>query len=207
MLDRSIVGKSLRVSDDTVIKKGDPALMRVEVEKMTRAYQVGKDCGLFDVPRILDYNDVEGRLVMERIPNIRGIRWSRLTGSGRKNLFDRVGRALSAIHQSLKLPDAMIIPLCADLEHKGSEVFLHGDFSGENVCVTEGQFPNIVLLDWQMTEIHGGKCTFGTRYFDVAWFINNLFTRPIYRHLRRPGAGLSAQMFFARVFQEKQQQL
>jgi hypothetical protein len=33
-----------------------------------------------------------------------------------------------------------------------------------------------------MTPRYGGRSTYGTRYFDICWFLCNLFRRPIYEY-------------------------
>ena len=44
---------TVQFKKNTVIKTTAPDLMRVEVEKNRRAFEIGKDCGLFRVPEVL----------------------------------------------------------------------------------------------------------------------------------------------------------
>jgi aminoglycoside phosphotransferase (APT) family kinase protein len=71
----------------------------------------------------------------------------------------------------------MRMSLPEELSFPRDEVFLHGDLSVSNVCVMDSE-PQIIIIDWQMTPLHGGRSTYGTRYFDIMWFISNLILRP-----------------------------
>ena len=51
---------------NTVIKKGDPTSIKVETQKMSRAYDIGEKSGLFKVPKIIDYDEMKAMLQMER---------------------------------------------------------------------------------------------------------------------------------------------
>ena len=85
----------------------------------------------------------------------------------------------------------------------GSEVFLHGDFCLDNICLGKND-SEIFILDWQTTQkIGGGKITYGTRYFDLMWFVYCLFYRPFNRqryNIRAP-ASLMAKEFLDGYFQ------
>lgn len=191
-----LVRDNIRIAGDTIIKTGDPELMRVEVEKTTRAFEIGRQSGLFRVPRILDYYEKKGEVVFERIADIHGVRHAVSFGSRYAELLGRIGVALALVHRELELPGDMVVALPDEFALKGNEVFLHGDFSVDNVCVRKGS-SEIVILDWQMTKVHGGKATYGTRYFDVVWFTNNLFTKPFHKYLFGPSVGCAAKKFLS----------
>ena len=148
--------------------------MRIEAEKTRRAFQIGRDCGLFRVPKVLDYDEANGILVFERIDGIHPI-----SSTIRRcpSIVERVGRSLAIIHQNLFLPESMKIPLPSEFALAGTEVFLHGDFNGCNVCLHPCS-KSIVIIDWQMTSRHGGRATYGSRYFDLIWFINYMLWKP-----------------------------
>jgi len=160
----------VQVGKNTVTKTAEPSLMRVEVEKTCRAFEIGKECGLFRVPRVLDFDDDRGTAVFELVKGVRPF-ISRIDKSA--PFADRVGRSLAIIHRDLNLPSEMAFPLPQEFTLEGNEVFFHGDFNGENICLQAGCDP-IVILDWQMTCLYGGKATYGSRYFDLVYFINFL---------------------------------
>jgi hypothetical protein len=52
--------------------------MCIEVEKNLRAYEIGRDCGFFRVPEVLEYDEIAGRAVFERLyvkPIRRAVSW------------------------------------------------------------------------------------------------------------------------------------
>lgn len=183
-------------SGDTVIKTGNPDLMRVEVEKTKRALQISRHSGLFKIPEIIDYDATKGKVVFERIADIHGVRHAVSHGQEYGKILERIGIALAEIHKKLELPDNMVEYLPDEFSFTGNEVFLHGDFSVDNICVSDNDHA-IIILDWQMTKVHGGNATYGTRYFDIVWFINNLFTKPFHKYLSGPSVKHAAEKFLS----------
>ena len=57
-----------------VVKQGLPELMSVEAEKTRKAHEIGKACGLFRVPEVLDYDPDTGIAKLERIDSMQSIR-------------------------------------------------------------------------------------------------------------------------------------
>lgn len=155
--------------------------MRIEVEKTRRAREISYATELFRVPRVIEYDEASGTAIFERLdinPMSRAVPW----GEKRTRLASCLGASLAVLHRKLTLPDTMRIELPEQFSYPHDEVFLHGDLSVDNVCV-EKNYPPIVILDWQMTPVHGGRSTFGTRYFDIMWFISNIITRPYTRFM------------------------
>ncbi|MCP4263607.1 MAG: phosphotransferase [Planctomycetes bacterium] len=174
--------KTIDISEHTVTKTDVPALMRVEVEKTQRAYTIGSESGLFRIPQVLDFTEDTGVAVFERLHGIQPFRFSMYIEKQWAAFAKKLGTSLAIIHTKLKLPNNMIFPLPAELDSSREKVFIHGDLSTENVYFAEDR-TTIVILDWQMTGRHGGQATYGTRYFDLIWFINNLIYRPRIRYL------------------------
>ena len=166
--------RTVTIHENTVVKTGDPSHMLVEAEKTRRAFDIGERSGLFQVPRVLDYDATKGILTLDRLKNIHKIGSVLTSGYEEGLLVDKIATSLAVIHEELSLPRNMNIPLPKEVDFPGNKVFIHGDLSTNNVFTTPDR-QNIVILDWQMTAMHGGEATYGTRYFDVIWFINNLF--------------------------------
>jgi hypothetical protein len=189
---------TIHIGKNTVTKTAAPDLLRVEVEKTSRAFVIGRDSGLFRVPEILDYDETRGQVVFERIQGIKPV-------IPIPNKFvcimEQVGRSLAAIHKMLSLPYDMAIPLPTELTVPGDEVFIHGDFNGSNVCFDKISC-SLVILDWQMTSRHGGIATFGSRYFDIIWFINYVLWTPTIRHFFRDPIDPIAKLFLPAYFRE-----
>jgi len=173
---------TVEIEENTVAKTSAPDLMRVEVEKTRRAYEIGKDCGLFRVPKVLEHDETAGRALFERLDSIRPVREAVPWGKQYIALAETLGTSLAIIHRELTLPDEMRIPLPTEFALPHNEVFLHGDLSVDNVLVGPS-WPPIVIIDWQFTPGFGGRATFGSRYFDIMWFMGNLIRRSTPRFL------------------------
>ena len=181
---RIVPARTLTMHSHYVIKQDLPELMSVEVEKTRKAREIGKACGLFRVPEVLDYDPDTGIAKLELIDRMQSIGSVLSHGKNCDDLIARVGKALATIHNELKLSSDMVIELPSVWEGpEKTNVFIHGDFNVMNVNydVVNNE---LVILDWQMTEIWEGRATSGTQYFDIMWFMQTLFHynlfRPIY---------------------------
>lgn len=195
--------RNIQFGKDTVTKTSEPRLMRIEVEKTRRAYEIGKNSGLFHVPEVLEYDEVNGVAVFKLIKHIHPVR-SAMDGSLRyKSLMEQIGRSLAVIHRKLTLPHGMTITLPSEFNLPGTEVFLHGDFNGMNICVSPC-LPPIVILDWQTTAVHGGQATYGSRYFDLIWFVNYMLWTPTFYYLFCDPVSKAARCFLESYFKESE---
>ncbi len=192
---------NIYIGKDTVTKTSSPELMRIEVEKTLRASGIARQCGLFKVPEVIDYDESTGVAVFKKIFRITPI-YELANGPGVvETIVEKIGRCLAVIHRELVLPEEMIIPLTPELDQPGERVFLHGDYNGSNVLISSDT-DSIVILDWQMTSRHGGEATYGSRYFDVIWFLNYfLWTPMLHRLFREPVLGMT-KPFLKAYFQE-----
>lgn len=167
-----------------VMKQAMPELMSVEVEKTRKAHEIGKACGLFRVPEVLDYESDTGIAKLERIDSMQSIRSVLSHGKNCDDLMARVGKALATIHNELKLSSDMVIELPSVWEGpEKTKVFIHGDFNVMNVNYDVNN-NELVILDWQMTKVWEGRATSGTLFFDVFVFIHTMFTmffQPFYK--------------------------
>jgi len=192
---------TIQFGKNTVTKTAAPDLMRVEVEKTRRAFEIGKNCGLFRVPEVLDYDEAKGIAVFERLHEIKSIFKAIAWGKQYIALAENMGASLAIIHRELTLPDDMRVPLPVEFVLSRNEVFLHGDLTLDNVCVGSS-WPPIVILDWQFTTGYGGRATFGTRHFDIMWLIGNLIRRPTPRFLFSNPVRPVAKAFMESYYQE-----
>ena len=189
---------TVQIGKNTVTKTAAPGLMRVEVEKTRRAFEIGRDCGFFRVPEVLEYDEAAGVVVFELIEDIQPA-ISRVKQG--QFIAERIGRSLAVVHQSLSLPQEMVVPLPPEFVLPGTEVFLHGDFNCCNVCLQPCS-DSIVIIDWQMTSRHGGESTYGNRYFDLVWFVNHLLWVPTVGYLFRDPVSAVAKSFLESYFKE-----
>jgi 5-methylthioribose kinase len=172
--------EAITVCGDVVIKTGVPEFMRIEVEKTRRACEISKQCHLFRVPEVLDFDESTGTAKFEFLRDIKTLREVIGAGSSVESFMKKLGQGLAVIHRNLRLPDDMRVPLPKDYCLAGTEVFLHGDLGLRNVCVNTNN-SQVVILDWRTTVKLCENATYGSRYFDLMWFVYNLFYRPISR--------------------------
>jgi hypothetical protein len=159
-----------------VRKTGELSLLEVEAVKASRAFEIGRDSGLFSVPKVVHLNDEAGALEFERLGELVTL----LDLAVRKDLrlpglLKQTGQALAIVHQKLVLPEKMKHELPPEwMAPSGENVFIHGDFACINVCFHEPT-NELVLLDWSAAPMVGRVPTFGSRYFDILLFISSLF--------------------------------
>ncbi len=188
----------VRLLRNSVEKWGPPESIRCEASKLEKAYAIGNETGIFRVPRLLEVDANSGYLRMERIPGLRGLRRAGLNRAEYFSIVQQAGVALAEIHQRLWLHEGFRYLLPSGLGSGGPNAFIHGDYSVENVAVAPGpRFPELVLIDWQSSPRLGGVATYGPAFFDIAWFVGNLFRKPIYRYFIDPHAEQTAQMFLS----------
>lgn len=193
--------QNLKITKNTVIKTCETASSKIEFIKMTKAKEISSMTGLFYVPEVYDYQEDKGIIVMEKIKDLKGIRNFKFSKASYKDLIINTAKSLAVIHDELHLPKEMIIPIQKKIDHSDGRVFIHGDFSTENISISSTNPRTIVIIDWQMTKIYGGSGTYGTRYFDLSWFINNLFSVPFYKYFYSLNVSEYAGLFVSTYFE------
>ena len=161
---------------DVVRKTGEPNLLAVEAAKASAGFAIGKDSGLFRVPKVVKLDPEAGLLDFERLDGLVTLldlavrRDKRLAG-----LLEQTGRALAVIHEKLTLPEAMKHELPPEWSGpREQNVFIHGDFACINVCHYETS-NELVIVDWSAAPSVGRTPTFGSPHFDILMFISSLF--------------------------------
>lgn len=174
----------MEIVGDIVRKKGEPELLVIEAAKATCAYEIGRDSGLFDVPKVLNFDADTGVLDFERIDGLTTLLDLTIRKDQRLlELFNKTGRALAVVHRQLTLPDEMKQKLPPEwLGIPDENVFIHGDYAPINVCFHEPS-DSLVILDWSAAPLIGRAPTFGSRYFDVLWFTNCIFCGVPYKNI------------------------
>ena len=161
---------------DIVRKTREPSILAVEAAKASRAFEIGKDSGLFYVPKVASFDTEAGVLEFERLDGLVTL----IELAAHKNprllgLLEIAGKALAVVHEELILPEEMKYELQPEwMDSPDENVFVHGDFTLRNVCFekTSGQ---LVITDWSTAPFLGRKPVCGSRLFDIIWFINYIF--------------------------------
>lgn len=157
-------------------KTGDASLLAVEAAKASKALEIGRDCGLFNVPEVVNFNAETGVLEFERLKGLSTLLELAVRRDARlPELLGKAGQSLAIIHEKLILPEEMkheLPPVWMD--SAAENVFLHGDFACINVCFHEPS-GELVILDFSAAPMVGRTPTFGSRYFDIILFVSSLF--------------------------------
>ncbi len=163
------------LEENKVIKEGLPKLMKIEYEKTLQAFNIFNKSDFFCVPKILDYDQEKGRIVFERIENVLKVgRFQNLSIYG-IDTTAKIATGLANIHMNFNLPENLIEPLPKELaDYDSQQVFIHGDFTGNNILFSPND-NKLYIIDWMMTKSHEGMATYGTAFWDIAWFLNFQF--------------------------------
>jgi len=157
-------------------KTGEPSVLAVEAAKTKLAHKIGKESGLFYVPKVVRFDSKAGVLEFERMEGLVTLQQLIIDRDPRsRELSQKAGRALAVIHEKLVLPDEMKYELPPEwMGTDDDNVFIHGDFNCINVGFHETT-ERLVILDWSTAPLMGRTPTFGSRYFDVLWFASYMF--------------------------------
>lgn len=162
--------------NDIVRKTGEPDMLAIEAAKASKAFDIGKDCGLFYVPKIANFDAKAGVIEFERLNGL--VTLLDMAACKDHRLFEQLkkaGQALAAIHEKMILPEAMKHELPAEwMACPGDNVFIHGDFAGFNLCFEKSN-GRLVILDWSSAPLLENVATYGSRFFDIIWFVIFLF--------------------------------
>ena len=161
---------------DIVQKTGEPGILTVEAEKASRAFEIGRDSGLFSVPKVVHFDAEAGVLEFERLNHLVTLLEMAVRKDRRlPRLLKKAGQALAVVHKKLVLPEEIKHELPPEwMDTAGENVFIHGDFACINVCFHEPS-DELVLLDWSAAPSVGRTPTFGGRNFDILMFVSSIF--------------------------------
>jgi hypothetical protein len=157
-----------------VYKLQEPAQADVEAAKTIAAARVADDTGLFRVPRLIRHDRKRGLIVYERVPGLMPLCRACADDDGARRLGTATARALRAVHEGLHLDEALSEPLPVIWQDtRLPSAFVHGDFNAGNVR-WDSQAGQVVILDWLMSDLWGGRGTLGPTCFDALWFIHSV---------------------------------
>jgi len=182
---------------DVARKKGSGSLLATEATKTKLAAEIGRASSLFYVPQVLNFDRDKGVLELERLSGLVTLLQLAIDKDARLvELSERAGAALAVIHEQLVLPDEMKHELPPEwMDGSDKNVFIHGDFACINLCLHEPS-GRLVILDWSTAPIMGRTPTFGSRYFDVLWFVGCAFRGAPGRRIFSWNAEKMADTFF-----------
>jgi aminoglycoside phosphotransferase (APT) family kinase protein len=166
----------MKVNCEIIRKTGDPNKLAIEASKASKAFDIGEESDLFYVPKIVNFDAKNGVLEFERLNGL--VTLLDMAAYKDERLFEilkRAGQALAVIHEKMVLSEQMKHELPAEwLESPNENVFIHGDFAGFNLCFDESS-GRLVILDWSSAPLLGNVVTYGSRFFDIIWFVIFIF--------------------------------
>jgi Phosphotransferase enzyme family len=173
----STEGRAVSVQDDVVIKVQRPEASRRERLRTMAGQEVGRQTGLFVVPRIVSFDDFRGEIVFERL-QMTELRRA-LSDLGRSmELVERAAGALAAIHRHLKSGDGATRVYAGDIGIGPAKdpVPIHGDFGMRNVFYLR-ESNGLAVIDWANAHWMGIDADLGAPEIDIAVFLMSLFHR------------------------------
>jgi tRNA A-37 threonylcarbamoyl transferase component Bud32 len=167
---------------DIARKTGGSGMLAVEATKASRAFEIGRDSGLFCVPKVVNFDADAGALEFERLNGLATLLDLAVRRDRRlPELLKKAGQALAVVHEKLTLPGEMKHDFPPEwMAAVDENVFVHGDFACINVCFHEPS-GELVILDWSTAPMVGRTPTFGSRYFDILLFASSIFHGAPYR--------------------------
>ena len=156
-----------------MIKRQSPEQSCIERARTQLGARIASECGLFEVPEILSYEDETGEITFRYIHDVVTLR-EHLVRRADPQLMARVGQALAAIHDT----DG----ICCR-----PDVFWHGDYGVGNVLYS-AERDTITIVDWANArwthEPFGRSC--GRAGYDLGGALVALFHHRPFGHMYIP---------------------
>jgi tRNA A-37 threonylcarbamoyl transferase component Bud32 len=174
-------GSKVQIVDNRVIKIQDPILAELEFIKTKQAASIAASSSLFRVPEIISFDLSKGEIVFERLYGLKNLIEALFYHRDPFCLLEKVGLALAIIHNKFFLPEKFSSPLpTLGIEIETNPVYVHGDFSWENVMF-HPERDELVVIDWAIAPWLDRRGSFGPCFLDLGILMQGLF-------IRRPGA-------------------
>ena len=158
--------RSVKVCGDRLIKRQSSLRSRLERARSHVGARLGRDCGLFDVPDVLSFDDEAGELVFRFVKDAVPLR-TYFTINPSAELAKRCGRALAYIHMADSVIDE-------------DNLLWHGDYGMGNVLYKEKE-DRLTIVDWSNAHWAGvpPEQSRGPAGLDLEIAICSLFRRVI----------------------------
>jgi hypothetical protein len=176
----SAAGRAISTVGDRIVKIQEPEASRRERLRTQWGGEVGRQTGLFVVPEIVAFDDVQGEIVFERL-RLTDLRQVLSQGTRTLELVGRAALALAAIHAHPR-SSGEATPITSRLWETDSArmpVPLHGDFGLRNLFYL-AESDRIALIDWSNADWIAMDGDIGAPEIDVAVFLISLFHRRLF---------------------------
>ncbi len=157
------------------VKNFHKEAIEFQVAKETQLAHIFSGSDTVRVPELLRFNREEAQLTFEFIEGLVSFRSLLKDRSLAIELANRVGRGIATAHQRLDFPETAKKRLPDPYGRFESEnAFLHLDLSTVNVQYKPST-DCVYLIDWEASPLLKSDANFGSVYFDLCFFISNLF--------------------------------
>tara|TARA_Y100000294_G_scaffold176182_2_gene197937 strand:- start:23 stop:799 length:777 start_codon:yes stop_codon:yes gene_type:complete len=157
-------------------KIGPPEILYIEYLKSKAASKLGRNTNLYEVPKVKNYNINDGIIEFEYIEDLNTIYdLMSIKSVHLPKIVKQLGITLASIHNDFALPKKYKNNLPIEwMDIAKDNVFIHGDFTLRNTCFHTPS-KKLYILDWSTTPLMNQQWTFGTRHFDILWFIRSIY--------------------------------
>ncbi len=176
----------MRIDDklQTITKPVPAVRFEMELAMSREAHRISALQHRFTVPQIIRSNPEEGTISLEYYPNLRSIRSFLDDSEIMPRLVRMAAESLAYVHANLSPEKKIGLPPELDLpERPETGVFLHGDYTIENVQV-DNALEKLVILDWSLTPLVNCAANWGTFYWDLGWMVKSILVMPPFRCFR-----------------------
>lgn len=166
--------------NNRVIKSGPSEFLKLEALMTNKAYAISRKHEIFCVPRVLSFDSSLGILDTELIPDISPLKPLLYDKLSLVALLEKTAEAIFIIHDNIVLDKNEIFYLPHYfMDDDCPETAIHGDFTLRNVQYdVKKRIP--VLIDWSFCPKYNMLANYGSRYFDLAFMVNSIFSSPPY---------------------------
>lgn len=166
-----------------VIKSGPSEFLELEALMTNKAYEVSKNYDNFRVPKVLSFDRSLGILEMELISGISPLKPLLYDKFTLVSLLERTAGAIFIIHEKLALNKEEIFYLPNQfMDNSCVNTAIHGDFTLRNVQFdVNRKIP--IFIDWSFCPKYHVLANYGSRFFDLAFMANSIFSSPPYSYI------------------------
>jgi hypothetical protein len=195
-----VTTKKNYISAGRLQKIQNPFDAEIEYAKTAYLYRSVAPYESFRVANPAEFNKTEGRIGFDYINGLVPIKFALCLPDERDRICAVAAEALATIHclSDNYVDERVLLPEVIGFTN-GESCFIHGDFNQQNVCWSPSE-ETLVILDWSLAPIFRSRATHGTPYFDLGWFIYNIFSQSLFRFPSISEPGICSRVFLLAYF-------
>lgn len=159
----------------------NPADAEIEYLKTKYIFRNRRMDASFGVANPVEFDQNAGRIGFDFIEGLVPLKFGLCLPDERTKICTLAAEALASIHCVSEEYNGARVFLPSSIEIPGGvSCFIHGDYNLQNVCWSLSD-QGIVVLDWSLAPIFKSRASHGTPYFDLGWFVYDIFSQSIFR--------------------------